>query len=83
MNLLPLAEFLFKHGTQIGAMFSGGSGKGSSFAVDLMNVVEPVIKKHFPELNANNLLDDARATLNAVVASDRSAGQPAPPSIAG
>ena len=72
MNLRPLLGFWWKHGDQVDALFSAGAGDGSLFP-DIVNAAVPVLKKHWPALNANGLLDDAVATLKEVLA------PPAPP----
>lgn len=69
MNIMPLVGFYWKHGTQIEAMFSSGSSPdGSHLILDVATALAPVIKKHWPKLNENNLLDDGVATLRELLA---------------
>jgi hypothetical protein len=69
MNIMPLVGFYWKHGSQIEAMFSGGSTPdGSHLLLDVASALAPVVKKHWPQLNADNLLDDGVATLRALLA---------------
>ena len=69
MNIMPLFGFYWKHGTQIEAMFAGGnSPDGSHLLLDLSAALAPVVKKHWPKLNDNNLLDDAVSTLRELLA---------------
>lgn len=67
MNFLPLAGFYWKHGTQIETMFAKGSSDPSLF-IDVATALEPIIKKHWPALNASGLLDDALSTLKEMLA---------------
>lgn len=68
MNFMPIGGFYWKHGTQINAMLpkSGTAGQ-SSLLLDVATALAPVIKKHWPELNVNNLTDDALQTLKDVL----------------
>ena len=69
MNIMPLVGYWWKHGSQIETMFSGGSSPdGSHLLLDVAAALAPVIKKHWPKLNENNLLDDGVATLRELLA---------------
>lgn len=68
MNFMPLVGFYWKHGTQINEMLAKSSTPGqSSLALDTVTAMAPVIKKRWPQLNANNLIDDAVQTLKEVL----------------
>ncbi len=72
MNVLPLVGFWWKHGSQIEALLERPGGKPSpgrsSLVLDLAAGLLPVVKKHWPQLNENGLLDDALATAKDVFA---------------
>lgn len=69
MNIMPLVGFYWKHGSQIEAMFAkGNSPDGSHLVLDLVAALAPVVKKHWPKLNDNNLLDDGVTTLRELLA---------------
>lgn len=68
MNFMPLVGFYWKHGNQINAMAAKTGTPGqSSLLLDLATALVPVAKKHWPELNASNLLDDGLQTLKEVL----------------
>ena len=71
MKIMPIAEYYAKHGAQIETMLPkvGASG-GSNIILDFANAIVPVVKKQWPELNANGLLDDTLALLGAELGSD-------------
>jgi hypothetical protein len=61
---MSLLMYLFKHGSQISALLAKGATPGGSHLVlDLLNANLPLIKRTWPELNDNNLLDDTIAVL--------------------
>ena len=69
MNIMPWVGYYWKHGAQINALFTKTSDEGqSSLLLDIAAAAVPVIKKHWPELNANSLLDDALSTLRETIA---------------
>ena len=71
MQIMPLVGFYWKHGTQINAMIPKSNTAGQpSLLLDVATALAPVIKKHWPELNANGLTDDALSTLKEVLAPD-------------
>ena len=71
MNFRPLIGFYWKHGTQIEEMVAGGGTPGeSSLILALAEANVPVIKRRWPALNANGLLDDALQTLRDMLAPD-------------
>ena len=41
--------------------------------LDVVTAIAPVVKKHWPALNENSLLDDALDTLRAMMAPDSTA----------
>lgn len=69
MNWKPLLGFFWKHGEQISEMLpkSGTAGQ-SSLLLDVTTALAPVVKKHWPQLNANGLCDDAVTTMKEVLA---------------
>jgi hypothetical protein len=51
--------YFIKHGSQIMALLAKGNTPGGShLIIELLNANMPLIKKTWPELNANGLLDD-------------------------
>ena len=66
---MSLLMYLFKHGSQISALLEKGNTPGGSHLIlDLLNANLPLIKKTWPELNQNNLLDDTIAMLKTQMA---------------
>ena len=75
MNIMPLVGFYWKHGTQLETMFGkGASPDGSHLVLDVVAALVPVVKKHWPGLNTDGLLDDAATTLRELI-------QPTAPTI--
>ncbi len=66
MNIMPAVGFWWKHGTQLQEMFAGKS-HGSPLVLDVVTALQPVIKKHWPQYNQDNLLDDAVAMLREMM----------------
>jgi hypothetical protein len=58
MRIIPLAEYYEKHSDQIEAMIPVAKPGESSLLLDFATALVPIIKKHWPSLNANGLLDD-------------------------
>lgn len=69
MQLLPLVGFYWRRNQQISKLFaSGKSSDGSSHLIlDVLNANMPMLKKYFPALNVDGLLDDAMKTLTEVL----------------
>lgn len=68
MNFMPIVGFYWKHGSQINAMVSKSGKPGEpSLLLDVATALAPVIKRHWPQINDNNLTDDALATLKEVL----------------
>jgi hypothetical protein len=66
---LPLVGFYWRHGAQINAMIpKSGTGEQASLVLDVATAMVPIIKKHWPQLNAEGLCDDALTTLREVLA---------------
>lgn len=63
MNVWPLVAFYMRRHEQIGALL-----EGSGALPDLLRSNIPVIKKHWPQYNADGLLDDLLAAVNAAMA---------------
>ena len=69
VNIIPIAGFYFKHGSQISALLPKSSGPSqSSLLLDVADALAPVVKRHWPQLNANGLVDDAVKTLHEMFA---------------
>lgn len=69
MNFMPLIGFYWKHGTQLNALMSKNAGAGqSSLLTDIATAAVPIIKKHWPALNAEGLCDDALTALKEATA---------------
>ena len=58
--------YYMKHGDQLKALFSS-TGGNNHIALDLLNALAPVIARHFPALNDNDLLPDTVALLRAML----------------
>ena len=56
--------YYMKHGDQLKAM---GAGVNSHLALDLLNAIAPVLKKHYPALSVNDLLDDTVSLLRPIL----------------
>ena len=67
MNLMPLVGFYWKHGNQINSLIPKSGVGQTSLLLDVATAMAPVIKKHWPQLNANGLTDDALSTLKEVL----------------
>jgi hypothetical protein len=72
MNVFPLVGFWWRRSQQIEALLERPGGKPSpgrsSFVLDLATALVPIVKKNWPQLNENGLLDDALATAKEVFA---------------
>lgn len=51
--------FWLKHHDDINALFAKGQTGDSHMVLDFVQALVPVVKKHWPALNNNGLLDDA------------------------
>ena len=68
MQILPILGFYMKHGSQIEALIDKGGSPGQSHLVlDFAQALVPVLKKNWPQLNDNGLLDDALSTLTTML----------------
>lgn len=71
MNIMPLVEFWYKHGSQLVALFKSGSTPGGShIALDFIDANAPIIKRLKPEWNQNGMIDDGVACLKDMMAPD-------------
>ena len=61
MNYMPLLGFWMRRHEQISGMTTHSGG-----GLALFEAVLPVIKKYWPDMNKNGILDDALATLKEV-----------------
>lgn len=63
---MSILMYLFKHGSQIQALLAKGNTPGGSHLIlELLNANLPLIKRTWPQLNENGLLDDTVAMLKA------------------
>lgn len=68
MNLMPLVGFYWKHGPRINTLMAANSGAGqSSLLLDVVTAMAPIVKKHWPQLNTDGLIDDGLATVKEVL----------------
>jgi hypothetical protein len=63
MNMIPAIGFYWRQHQQLAKLTSH-----SGALIDMANAVIPVVKKHWPKLNENGLLDDALETLKQMTA---------------
>jgi len=77
MNFIPLVGFYYRRHAQISALLSGGAGH-SGLVLEFVKANVPVVKKHWPKLNENGLLDDAIATLEAMLTDSPDRNSPYP-----
>ena len=65
---MSILMYFLKHGSQITTLLAkGNTPSGSHLLFDLLNANLPIIKKTWPELNQNGLLDDTVAMLKAQI----------------
>lgn len=74
MSIIDLAVFYEKHKNDLAALIPSGKGD-PSLLTDLAAALAPVVKKHFPQYNPNNLIDDALTLLRVEV------GPASPPTL--
>ncbi len=74
MNLLPLVGFYWRrHGELEALVARGHSVDGSTHVVlDIASAAVPLLKRYYPALNANGMLDDALVTLRQVLTPSQS-----------
>jgi len=58
MNIFAVFGYAAKHGEQISALFGKGKGADSHIAADIAAALAPVIKKHWPQIDQDDLVDD-------------------------
>lgn len=70
MNLLPLVGFYWRRNQQLDKLVSSGkSSDGASHLIlDVLAANAPLLKKYWPALDDQGLLDDALVTLKEVLA---------------
>ena len=59
MNIVAIAQFYIKHHQNISDLLPKGAGDQS-----LLSDAATFVKKHFPQYNPDNLIDDALALFN-------------------
>ena len=69
MQLLPLIGFYWRRNQQLDTLLTKGQSGNSHIVIDVAVVIVPLLKKYYPALNADGLLDDALKTLQEVFAS--------------
>lgn len=70
MQLLPLVGFYWRRNQEISALVASGhsSDQSSHIVLDIAAAAVPLLKKYYPSLNKDGLLDDALNTLKEVLA---------------
>ena len=68
MQLLPLVGFYWRRNQQIQKLFASGATSDSHMLLDVVTTNLPLLKRYFPHLNEEGLLDDAVQTLKEVLA---------------
>lgn len=67
MQILPLVGFYWRRHSQIEELLKSSNGD-SHVVLDVLSANVPLLKKYFPNLNKDGLLDDAITTLKEVLA---------------
>lgn len=69
MQLLPLVGFYWRRNQEISALVGAGrsSDQSSHIILDIASAAVPLLKKYYPNLNKDGLLDDALGTLKEVL----------------
>lgn len=62
MNIIPIMGFYMRRHEQIRSLAGALSGNPGA-VVALATALVPVVKKHWPQFNADGILDDALTTL--------------------
>jgi hypothetical protein len=71
MKFQPLIDFFWKHGAQLEALgATTSSPETTSLILDIAEAVVTIVKKRWPGLNANGLLDNALTTLRDMLSPD-------------
>ena len=61
---MSILMYFLKHGSQLQSLLAKGSAPGGSHLIlELLNANLPLIKRTWPQLNENGLLDDTIAML--------------------
>lgn len=66
MRIGPLIAFYGRRHEQIEAIVRAHAGTGTPIILDLAWSLAPFLKRHFPQLNDQGILDDALVTLQAM-----------------
>jgi hypothetical protein len=66
---LLMLQFYLRRGSQISAMLESG-GNSSDLFMEIVSQAMPIVKKYYPHLNADGLLDDVYTTLQQVLQAD-------------
>ena len=69
MNLLPLVGLYWRRSQQIDKLVgSGAHSDGTShLVIDVLTAATPLLKKYWPAINEEGLLDDVVSTLKEVL----------------
>lgn len=82
MRLWPLFSFYEKHSDDIKTLMSGVANPNASpLFMDLLKTAVEFVKRHWPQLNPNGVLDDAIVAFESAFAPDAPSiapEQPAP-----
>ena len=71
MHLWPLFTFYEKHSSDLKTLMSGvASPAGSPLLMDLLKTAAAFVKRHWPHLNPNGVLDDGVSALEQAFAPD-------------
>ncbi len=63
---MSIFMYYLKHGNQIATLLAkGNTPEGSHLVLDLINALVPVVKKNWPGLNENGLLDDTHTLMQS------------------
>lgn len=76
MNLRPLLGFFWKHGSQLQNLMESGAKPDGHLLIDVAAALTPVVKKHWPVLNENGLIDDGLSVMREVLAADSTISLP-------
>lgn len=68
MQVLPLIGFYWRRNQQLSSLLAQGQSNDSHIVIDVASMVVPLLKKYYPALNSDGLLDDLLTTLKEVFA---------------
>jgi hypothetical protein len=68
MQVMPLIGFYFRRSQEIEKLLDSGASSDGHLALDVLHAALPLLKKYYPALNKDGLLDDVVTTLTEVLA---------------